>query len=494
MCVAAKFHRNLRIMDSNKYFNVQFAIPDYVQKVARILFKEGYKCYLVGGALRDVVLNITPKDYDLATDAKPVDMLKIFPKAIATGARFGQITALVLDDKAETQAVEVTTFRSESNYVDGRWPSSVEFIDDLDRDLGRRDFTFNSMALDLNSAKLDGSTEIKEWEVYDPFDGLRDLGLRVVRAVGTPLERFKEDGLRAFKACRLASELNFDMEQETFEAIRLCLPVAKQVSMERVRDEFCKMLYNSAKPSRGIDMMRQTGLLELFMPELLEGYGVVQKIGHADDVYWHSLKTVDVAADDVKLAALFHDIAKPRCDMGNGNFYGHDVEGAKMTKEIMTRMKFSNAEIDRVMALVRNHMFYFPHLKDGMEPEKIENIEAHMWSDAAVRRFVQRVGEENLDDLFKLRVADASSNPKASFDEVEIMNLQNRISDVRAQDMAIKISDLDVTGNDLMEIGIQSGPAVGKILNYLLDCVIEDPLLNTKEKLLELAKGYKVSA
>jgi tRNA nucleotidyltransferase (CCA-adding enzyme) len=455
------------------------------------LLKEGYKCYLVGGALRDVVLSIVPKDYDLATDAKPDDMLKIFPKAVATGARFGQITALVLDDKAETHAVEVTTFRSESNYIDGRWPSSVEFIDDLDMDLGRRDFTFNAMALDLNSAQLDGSYELKEWEVYDPFNGIQDLGLRVVRAVGTPIERFKEDGLRAFKACRLSAELGFDMEHETFEAIKLALPVAKQVSMERVRDEFTKMLYNSPKPSKGIDMMRQTGLLELFMPELLEGYGIEQKVGHADDVYWHTLKTVDSAADEVKLAALFHDIAKPRCDMGNGNFYGHDVEGAKMAREIMARMKFSNAEIDRVVALVRNHMFYFPHLKDGMEPEKIENVETHMWSDAAVRRFIQRVGEENLDDLFKLRVADASSNPKASFDEVEILNLQSRISEVREQDMAINISDLDLTGKDLLEAGFTHGPEIGDILAYLLDCVIEDPLVNTKEKLLELAKGYK---
>jgi len=466
---------------------VKFLIPDYVQKVARILHKEGFRCYLVGGALRDVVLGITPKDYDLATNAKPNEMLKIFSKAVSTGARFGQITALVLDSKMETQEVEVTTFRSEADYVDGRWPSKVEFIDDLDQDLGRRDFTINSMALDLNSANLDGTNEEKEWDIYDPFGGLQDLGLRVIRAVGTPLERFKEDGLRAFKAFRLAAELDFDIETETFKAIKKAVPVARLVSMERIRDEFMKMLMNSAKPSKGIDLMRQTGLLEIFMPELLEGYGQVQKIGHSDDVYWHCLKTCDIAPDRIKLAALFHDIAKPRKDMGNGSFYGHDVEGAKMTRIIMKRMKFPNAEVDRIERLVRNHMFNFPHVEDDTSEIKAEHINMHQWSDAAVRRFIQRVGEENIDELFELRIADASSNPKSSFNEQEIMQLQDRIADVRMQDMALKVGDLAISGHDLMEAGIEKGPQLGVILNSLLDLVIEDPMNNDKEILLKAA-------
>lgn len=475
------------MQDQNR-FTVEFSIPDYVQKVARMLLKEGFQAYLVGGALRDVVLGITPDDYDLATNAQPHEMLKIFPKAVSTGARFGTVFALVPDEKGEVREVQVTTFRAEEKYIDGRWPSEVKFIDDLDKDLGRRDFTFNSMALDFSSRELDGDEEPKEWEVYDPFNGRADLEAKVVRAVGTPLERFKEDGLRAFKAVRLASQLEFEIETETFEAIREALPVARQVSMERIRDEFNKMLKNSSKPSHGIEIMRKTGLLEIFMPELLEGFGVEQKLFHADDVYKHSLKTYDVAPDNIKLAALLHDIGKPRKDMGNGHFYGHDVEGAKMTSEIMRRMKYPRAEIERTVALVKNHMFYFPLPQEGMTDEQIKNIEEHAWTDAAVRRFIARVGEENLDDLFALRIADASSNPKSAFAPEEIELLQKRISDVRAQDMAFKISDLDITGNDLMQLGIPKGPKVGEILNQLMDMVLEDPLLNTKGKLLQKAK------
>jgi poly(A) polymerase/tRNA nucleotidyltransferase (CCA-adding enzyme) len=470
---------------------LKFTVPDYVQKVARMLHKEGYQAYLVGGALRDFAIGREPYDWDLATDAKPDDMLKIFPKAVSTGARFGMVSALVPDKNGETFEVEVTTFRSEEQYVDGRWPSKVEFIEDIDKDLGRRDFTINAMAVNLTEHELDGKEVEREWEVHDPFDGMVDLGIGVVRAVGTPLERFKEDGLRAFKACRLASQLDFDLETETFDAIKKAVPVAKQVSMERIRDEFMKMLLKSPKPSKGIELMRQTGLLEIFMPELLEGKDVEQKLFHKHDVYWHSLKTCDVAPDDIKLAALLHDIGKPRKDMGNGHFYGHDTEGAKMTREIMKRMKFSKSEIERVENLVRHHMFFYPHIEEGMSEEEIENVKEHQWTDAAVRRFISRVGEENLDDLFELRIADASSNPSSAFHEEEIEALQRRISEVREKDMALKVTDLDITGHELIdELDIQSGPVVGEILNYLLDKVLEDPIVNSKETLVEESKKY----
>jgi poly(A) polymerase/tRNA nucleotidyltransferase (CCA-adding enzyme) len=460
---------------------VSFVIPDYVKKTAQLLIDAGYQAHLVGGALRDVVLGIEPDDYDLATDATPEVMMKIFPKSVSTGARFGMVSALVTDEKGETFEVEVTTFRSEADYVDGRWPSKVEFVTELEKDLGRRDFTFNAMALDLKQTG-------PEYDVYDPFGGEKDLELKIVRAVGTPLERFKEDGLRAFKACRIASQLEFEIEDETFEAIKQALPVAKQVSMERVRDEFMKLLKNSSKPSGGIELMRGAGLLEIFLPELLEGIGVEQKINHSHDVYTHSLMTLDAANDDIKLAALLHDIAKPRCDTKDGHFYGHDVMGAEMTKEIMRRMKFPNAEIERVSTLVRYHMFYFPHIEEGMEEQKQENIKAHEWTDSAVRRFIAKVGDENLDELFELRVADATGNTSSSFKPDEIAELQARIAEVRAEDMALSIEDLDITGHDLMELGVEKGPRVGEILNKLLDMVIDDPLINTKERLIDEAK------
>ncbi len=464
---------------------VRFIIPSYVKKVARMLIKEGYEAYLVGGAVRDIVMNKVPHDYDLATDALPDEMLELFPKSISTGAKFGTVLALIPDSNGENMQVEVTTFRSESDYVDGRWPSKVEFVTDLDLDLGRRDFTINSMALDLSSGELDGEDTEQEWVVYDPFNGIGDIELKIVRAVGTPIERFKEDGLRAFKACRLASQLDFEIERDTFEAIQECLPIARQVSMERIRDEFMKLLLNSSKPSKGIDLMRQTGLLSIFLPELVEAYGIEQRLYHAHDVYWHSLRTCDMAEDSVKLAALLHDIAKPRTDMGNGHFYGHDSMGSQMVEDIMKRLRFSKSEIERVKLLVQNHMFYYPHVEgesEGHEPA------LSVWSDSAVRRFLKRVGEENVEDLFKLRIADASSNPKSAFKPDEISKLQEHISKVRQEDMALKITDLEIDGNDLKEMGVQPGEKMGNILNSLLDMVIEDPLLNRKDRLLEEVK------
>jgi len=228
--------------------------------------------------------------------------------------------------------------------------------------------------------------------------------------------------------------------------------------------------------------------LQIFLPELLEGYGVEQKMYHVDDVYWHSLKTCDCAEDSVKLAALLHDIAKPRTDMGNGHFYGHDIVGVEMVDKIMRRLKFSKTETERVKKLIRNHMFYYPHSQENIQ-KKEEGIDLSMWSDSAIRRFLNRVGEENVEDLFKLRIADATANPNSPFDPKEITELQKRISEVRAKDMALKVTDLAVNGNDLEKIGVKPGPEMGKILKSLLDMVLEDPLMNTKEKLLEAAKN-----
>lgn len=467
------------------------SLPDYVLKVGRMLNKEGFEAYLVGGAIRDIALGKTPYDWDMATDAKPEEMLKIFPKAVSTGARFGMVSALVPDRQGEIFEVHVTTFRSEEQYVDGRWPAKVEFITDLDRDLGRRDFTINAMAINLFPHALSDEPGEVDWDVVDLFDGLGDIERKVVRAVGTPLERFKEDGLRAFKACRLASQLGFQLDPETHDAIMATLPVAKQVSMERIRDEFMKTILGSPKPSIGIELMRQTGLLEIFIPELLEGLGVEQKLFHSDDVYWHSLRTCDVAPDNIKLAALLHDIGKPRKDMKDGHFYGHDLEGAEMARKIMKRLRFSNDEIARTTSLIKNHMFYYPHVQEGMDEVQIEHVKTHEWSDSAVRRFIAKVGEENLEDLFSLRIADASSNPKSAFNPDEIAKLQLRISEVREKDMALKISDLEINGNQLIEeLGIEKGPKLGEVLNYLLERVLDDPILNTKESLLEEAKNY----
>jgi poly(A) polymerase/tRNA nucleotidyltransferase (CCA-adding enzyme) len=453
-----------------------------------MLIDEGFECYLVGGAVKDIVMGKKPHDYDLATDALPDEMLNIFPKSVATGAKFGTILALTPGDKGEVFEVEVTTFRSEAEYVDGRWPSSVEFVVDIDKDLGRRDFTFNAMAIDLSTLELDMNEDEKEVRIHDPFNGITDINRRLVRAVGTPIERFKEDGLRAFRACRLASELEFEIEEETFNAISKSIPVVEMVSKERVRDEFMKLLLYSSKPSVGINLLKETGLLGVFLPELLEAVGVEQKLFHTYDVYEHSLRTCDVAEDSVKLAALLHDLGKVSTDTKDGHFYGHDSVGAEMAVEIMKRLKFPNEEIEKVKKLIKNHMFYYPHVKEEMDEDEKENVKLHEWSDAAIRRFLRRVGEENIDDLFRLRIADAVSNPSSEFDSKEITELQAHISKVLKEDMALKVSDLRVTGEDLAQLGIERGPQMGEILEKLLDIVIEDPLMNKKEILLEEAR------
>ena len=470
---------------------IQFVMPEYVQRVGKALIDAGFECYLVGGSVRDIVYGKVPHDYDLTTNAVPDQILNLFSKSVSVGVKFGTVKVLSKDEEGENMEVDVTTFRSESDYVDGRWPSKVEFVKDIDEDLGRRDFTIDAMALNLRSNILDLKEDIKEWEIYDPFDGQKDMDMKMVRAVGTPIERFKEDGLRAFKACRLASQLQFEIDGETFEAIKECIPVAEKISMERIRDEFLKLLLKSPQPSYGIDLMRQTGLLSIFIPELLEGFGIEQKMYHTHDVYWHSLRTCDVAHDSVKLAALFHDIGKARTDMGNGHFYGHDRVSAEMAEDIMKRMKFSNADIQKVSILIRNHMFYYPHITDDMSQEEKDNMSLHQWSDSAGRRLVQRVGEENIEDLFRLRLADAESNPSSEFRPEEITELQKRISKVLEEDMAFKVTDLKVTGEDLSNIGIQKGPEMGKILNDLLEMALDDPLVNTKEKLLNEAKLLK---
>jgi tRNA nucleotidyltransferase (CCA-adding enzyme) len=463
--------------------NIKDKIPQYVLDIARILAKEGYEAYLVGGSVRDILMDRTPHDYDIATDARPEVITKIFPKAITTGAKFGSVIVMVKDERSEPQPVDVTTYRVEE-YRSGRWPSKVDFISSIEGDLARRDFTVNAMAINLVESTGDDA-------IFDPFGGQEDLEKKVIRAVGDPKERFREDALRVLRACRFASVLGFDIEPKTKEAIGTVLTMVDDLSAERIREEFLKMIKNSPKPSIGIRLMADTGILKIWIPELLEGRGVEQPEFHHYDVFEHALRTIDRADDSVKLAALFHDIGKPHKKQG-AHFYGHDLEGEKMTKQILERLRFSKKEIKRTSKLVRWHMFYFPYDEEDFEKGKkiIRKTKSlGKWSDAAIRRFVRNVGgEEAIDDLMKLRIADATANPKGSFDEQELVALQKRIGEVREKDMALKVADLDIKGKDLIKMGIKPSPRMGKILNELLEMVIEDPTVNDKERLIEIVR------
>ncbi|MFC1560273.1 CCA tRNA nucleotidyltransferase [Candidatus Margulisiibacteriota bacterium] len=437
------------------------SFPKDLIDICKKIKKAGFSCFVVGGGVRDILLGNKVTNWDIATDATPKDVEKLFNKVIPTGIEFGTVT--VMKGKIP---YEITTFRSDQRYVDGRHPEKVTFTKDIDKDLSRRDFTINAMAYDPLEGKL-----------IDNYEGQKDLLKKVIRTVGDPVERFNEDGLRPVRACRFAAKLQFNIDKATLEAIPKCLEVAKKVAMERVHDELMRML-EADKPSAGIEAMRQTELLSLFIPELEEGVGMEQpKPFHEYDVYWHSLYSCDYVSKEkpvLRLTALLHDIAKPPCKDGV-KFYGHDSKGAEMSEKIMKRLKFSNKDIDRVANLIQNHMFHY----------------TSDWSDAAVRRFMKRVGVENLGDMFELRMADLKAMEKeVDFDHPK--ELRARIKKVIDEENALHVKDLKVDGKDVMKaLGIKPGPEVGEILNSLLEKVLDDPKLNDRKKLTEMIKKNK---
>ena len=447
-------------------------IPAPIKEIARILNNESFQCFLVGGAVRDSIMGFTPKEYDIATNAKPEDVQRIFKYTIPTGIKHGTIL-VILDD----MHVEITTFRSDGNYSDGRHPDKVEYTASIEDDLPRRDLTINAMAYNISDGNL-----------IDMFDGMKDIKNKIIRSVGNPYERFTEDGLRIMRAIRFATRLNFNIEKETFDAICHSTGMLASIAYERIREEFNGILI-SDNPFRGIELLRKTGILALIMPELMQGFGVAQNRFHKYDVYYHILHTIQAVEPLeteeltllVRLAALFHDIAKPMVQKKVSKqeepvYYNHEVVGANVAKKVMRRLKYSNAEIDFVTLLVRQHMFYYQD----------------EWTDGAVRRFMKAVGIENIKPLLKLREADRlGSGNRKDKESKAIPKLLARIDKIIEEENAITVKDLKINGNDLMkEFNLKPGPIVGKILNYLLDLILDEPSLNDKEKLMEKTKLF----
>ncbi|PIE04449.1 MAG: polynucleotide adenylyltransferase [Spirochaetales bacterium] len=439
-------------------------IPKDLHTAAKIFAEAGYQCWLVGGAVRDGLLNKATEDFDLATDAEPETVTRLFKRTIPTGIKHGTVTILLGKHKFET-----TTFRRDGKYTDGRRPDSIHYSTDILEDLSRRDFTINAIAWDLINRRL-----------LDPHKGRQDLKKGIIRAIGKPRERLNEDGLRSIRACRLASQLNFRVESRTLEAISGTLENVPGLSIERIWEELKKIL-RSPSPSTALNLFAQTGLLKIILPELDECRGVTQKGRHTLDVYDHSLAACDAApagSPAVRTAALFHDIAKPRVkttdSRGEVIFHNHDTVGAEMTDSILKRMKASNAERERVVRLVRHHMFHY----------------TSEWTDAAVRRFMNRVGLDILDDLMALRQADAAAiAPGRTPLLTHLEELVERVDGILESETALSIGDLAVNGRDIMSaLNIKGGPAVGELLKYLLECVLEDPEVNQREKLLEMAR------
>jgi len=433
-------------------------IPDEVQFVVSQLKKSGYEAYVVGGCIRDLLRGVEPDDWDIATDAKPKEMAKIFPKSFAVN-KFGTVTVLTNSKKENLKNIEITTFRTEEKYTDKRHPDKVRWAKTIEEDLARRDFTVNAIALNVAG------------KIIDPFAGQRDLEKKIIRAVGKPEERLKEDALRLMRAVRLATVLDFKIEKKTLQAIKENANLLEFISKERIRDELLKIIM-AEKAADGIELLRETGLLGHIIPELLEGYKVRQNKHHIYDVYEHSLRSLDFGAKKgfnkyVRLAALLHDIGKPRVKEGEGpdsTFYNHEIVGAKMAAQILERLRFSRKDIEKIVKLVRFHLFYY----------NVGEVQ-----ESSVRRLLRRVGRENLEELVQLRMCDriGSGCPKAL--PYKLRHFQY-VAERVAQD-PIDVSKLKVGGAEVMEIlKIKPGPKIGKILNILLGEVLEKPGSNKK--------------
>lgn len=489
---------------------MRFSLPYYVLEISQALQNAGFEVYLVGGCVRDLLMGRTPEDWDFTTNARPEQIQKIFPDSFYEN-NFGTVgikipIPTINDQQPITQEkvtgykssienyiiVEVTTYRTESTYSDKRRPDEVRFADTLEEDLQRRDFTMNAIAMRITDSEKQitknkiqekkGSGEIIRYplsifSIVDPFEGQKDIQEKIICAVGNPEQRFAEDALRMMRAVRFHATLGFAIDPKTLSAIQKNANNLAHIAKERVRVELEKIILSSC-PSEGIERLEQTGLLKHIIPELREGIGVTQNLHHVYTVWEHNLlalKTCPSKKLSVRLAALLHDVGKPRTKHGNGlhsTFYNHDHVGARMTRTILTRLTFPREIVDHATLLVDQHLFYY----------NVDEV-----TESAVRRVIARVGKENIQDLIDVRIGDrlGSGVPKAK--PYRLRHFEYMVEKVSHDPISVK--DLKINGNDLIDtLSIKPGPKIGAILDVLLGDVIEDSALNTREILLSRAQ------
>ncbi|MFZ3054654.1 MAG: HD domain-containing protein [Minisyncoccales bacterium] len=456
------------------------SIPKNVLSCIDALQKSGFEAYIVGGCTRDFLRGVCPADWDVATNALPEETQKVFEKLkIKTFYEndFGTVGVAFPAKNEEFDVIEITTYRNEATYTDGRHPDKVSWSKTIEEDLKRRDFTVNSIAISLKNGS--------ETQIIDMFDGKNDLQKHILRAVGNPNERFKEDALRMMRAVRLKTTLGSDwiIEEKTKQAIKDNAPLLKKISQERIRDELIKII-NSENAAAGIESLRNKELLTYIIPELEEGYEVSQNKHHVYDCYKHNLECLNFASYkaykfEVRMAALLHDVGKPRTKRGNGNdatFYNHEMVGAQMAEKILNRLRFPKKDVEKIVNLVRYHLFYY----------NVDEV-----GEASVRRLVRNVGAENMEDLLELRMADriGSGCPKA--EPYKLRHFKYMIEKVSKDPISVKM--LKINGEEVMKtLDIKPSPKVGMILDVLFEEVLKDPKNNTKaylkKKLSELGE------
>ncbi|HYE22941.1 MAG TPA: HD domain-containing protein [Candidatus Paceibacterota bacterium] len=439
-------------------------VPDEVRDVTERLRTAGFEAYLVGGCVRDIFLGRKPKDWDVTTNATPEQIQEVFPDSFYTND-FGTVGVLHETEEESLKVIEVTPYRTETGYSDKRRPDSVSFGDNLEDDLARRDFTINAIAYD----------EAKG-QIIDPYKGQKDIETQVLRTVGDPQERFEEDALRLMRAVRLVAELGFALDADTAAAIQGKAANLGHISKERIRDEFIRIL-NSKQPMMALILCQQLGLLEHIAPDLSRGIGIDQNQAHSYDVFGHLMRAVQHAADkdwpfEVRLAALFHDVSKPETrrwsdEKRDWTFYGHEVVGSRVTKKVLEDLKFPRETIDKVVKLVRWHMFF-------SDPDQITL--------SAVRRMVRNVGEENIWDLLNLRICDRIGTGRPKEQPFRFRKYKAMVE--QALRDPISVTMLKTDGSRLMQMfHVEPGPRIGWTLNALLEEVLEDPKHNTEDYL-----------
>lgn len=436
-------------------------IPQGVENIIKILEKAEFEAYLVGGCVRDILNGIEPKDWDIATSAKPDQVQKLFPDNVYEN-QFGTVGVKTDSENLNLRLIEVTTFRVEGKYSDKRHPDEIKFAKTIEEDLARRDFTINAIAASSNL------------KLIDPFSGQADLKNKIIKAVGDPKERFNEDALRMMRAVRFAAVLNFKIEEKTREAIKKNSNLLQIIAKERIRDELIKII-ESARAKEGLELLSDLRLLKFVLPELEEGINVGQNKHHVYTVWEHNLRALDYAAKqnyglETRFASLLHDVGKPQSKRGEGpdsTFYGHEMIGAKMATRILERLKFSKKQIEKISLLIRYHLFYY----------NVDEV-----TEASVRRLLGKVGPENVEDLINVRKADriGSGVPKA--EPFKLRHLRYVIEKVSRDPLSVKM--LLVKGEDVMKtLNIGPGPIIGFILNILLGEALDDPALNRQDYL-----------